>query len=91
VANPRIIRLKFDAAAKSIEHEIVACIRPDIAGDFSVHTDLAAAVNAQATEDEKQQIVDKLLPRVNRSAEDVRIDHHREFLRKLGVTDFGGR
>ncbi|WP_301925756.1 hypothetical protein [Corynebacterium glaucum] len=91
MANPRIIRLKFDAAAKSIEHEIVACIRPDIAGDFSVHTDLAAAVNAQATEDEKQQIVDKLLPRVNRSGEDGRIDHHREFLRILGVTDFGGR
>ena len=82
------MRLKVDAAAKSIEHEIVACIRPDIAGDFSAHADLAAAVIANATEDEKQQIIDKLLPRANGSAADIRSDHHRQFLRKLGVTDF---
>ncbi|MCQ4621498.1 hypothetical protein KBX19_09765 [Corynebacterium sp. CCUG 71335] len=81
------MRLKVDAAAKSIEHEIVACIRPDIAGHFSAQSDLASAVLANATEDERQQIVDKLLPRANGSAEDIRSDHHRRFLGKLGITD----
>ncbi|AQQ14342.1 hypothetical protein CGLAU_01775 [Corynebacterium glaucum] len=82
------VKLQFAAAAKSIEHEIVACIRPDIAGTFSIGADLANAVNAHATDDEKNRIIDALLPRANPALDDRRGDHHREFLRVLGVTDF---
>ena len=42
--------LKDDAAAKSVEHEIVACIRPDIAGTFSINAHLADAVDKHATD-----------------------------------------
>ena len=80
--------LKDDAAAKSVEHEIVACIRPDIAGTFSINAHLADAVDKHATDEEKQRIIDELLPRANPALGDPRGDHHRRFLRTLGVTNF---
>lgn len=81
-------KLIDNAAAKSVEHEIVACVRPDIAGTFSINANLADAVSKHATEEEKQRIIDELLPRANPALGDPRGDHHRQFLRTLGATNF---
>lgn len=80
--------LELAAAAKSVEHQVVVKIRPDIAGTLSLDADLAEAVKAKATDEEKQRIVEKLLPRVDPALGDPRGAHHREFLRVLGVTDY---